>query len=115
MDPADFVQDLFDGINRDVQTGVSDVQHWIDAQLHGVAVHLLNSLLPPIVHADNAAVKLSESAVVMTASAGIGLTLSTADVSNSVLAGAVSDTVKRGIGELTAQHDYARGVNSIAW
>jgi hypothetical protein len=115
MDPADFVQELFDGLNREVQTGVQEVQDWIEAQIHGAAVQLLDSLMPPIVRAKNAAVKISESAIVVTASTGIGFTLSTADLGNTVLAGAVADTVQRGLSELKTQSDYAQGVNSIAW
>lgn len=114
MDPADFVQELFDGVNREIQTGVNEVNDWIEAQVHGAAVQLLDSLMPPMVHANNAAVKISESATVIPASAGIGLTLGSADLSNTVLAGAVADTVQRGIDELKAQSDYALGVNSIA-
>lgn len=115
MDPTDFVQELFDGVNRETQTGVHEVQDWIEAQVHGAAVQLLDSLLPPIVHAKNAEVKISESANVLPASTGIGLTLGSADLGNTVLAGAVADTVQRGIDELKAQGDYAQGVNSIAW
>lgn len=115
MNPADFVKELFDGIDREVRTGVHEVEDVIEAHVHGAAVQLLNSLMPPIVHANNTAVKLSESAVVATASSGIGLTLSTADLGNSVLAGAVADTVQRGLSELKTESDYAKGVNSIAW
>lgn len=115
MDPAEFVQELFDGIDREMRTGVHDVQDWIEAQVHGAAVQLLNALMPPIVHANNAAVKLSESAVVAPASTGIGFTIGSADLGNSVLAGAVADTVERGLGELRSESDYAQGVNSIAW
>ena len=115
MDPADFVQELFDGIDREIRSGVHEVQDWIEAQVHGAAVQLLDSLMPPIVHADRAAVKVSESAIVLPAHTGIGLTLRTADVGNTVLAGAVADTVQRGIGELKAENDYAKGVESIAW
>lgn len=115
MDPADFVQELFDGLDREVQTGVQEVQDWIEALVHGAAVQLLDSLMPPIVHASNTSVKISESAIVMPAETGIGLTLSTADLGNTVLAGAVADTVQRGLDELKAQSDYAQGVNSIAW
>lgn len=115
MDSADFVQELFDGINREIQTGVSEVQEWIEDQAHGLAVNLLNSVIPPLVHASNAAVKISESAIVMSASGGVGFTLGTADVNNTVLAGAVADTVTRGLGELAGESDYAQGVNSIAW
>jgi hypothetical protein len=115
MDPADFLQELFDGVDRQIQTGVQEVQDWIEAQVHGAAVQLLDSLMPPIVHTGNAAVKISESAIVVPASTGIGLTLGTADLGNTVLAGAVADTVQRGLDELKAQSDYARGVNSIAW
>ncbi|MFE4468037.1 hypothetical protein ACFRFH_04390 [Leifsonia sp. NPDC056824] len=115
MDPADFVQELFDGLDREIQSGVQEVQDWIEAQVHGAAVQLLDSLMPPIVHAGNSAVKVSESAIVVSAAAGIGLALGSAEVGNTVLAGAVADTVQRGIGELKAENDYAKGVNSIAW
>jgi hypothetical protein len=115
MDPADFVQELFDGVNREIQTGVQDVQGWIEAQVHGAAVQLLDSLLPAIVHAKNAEVKISESAIVLPANTGIGVTLGSAYLGNTVLAGAVADTVQRGLDELKAQSDYAEGVNSIAW
>lgn len=111
----EFVEELFDGLDREVQNGVKEVQDWIEAQVHGAAVQLLDALLPSMVHASNAAVKVSESAAVMSASAGIGLTLGTADLGNAVLAGAVADTVKRGIDDLKAQSDYSRGVDSIAW
>ncbi|WP_433861752.1 hypothetical protein [Streptomyces sp. L7] len=109
MDPADFLQELFDGLDREMQTGVQEVQDWIEAQVHGAAVQLLDSLMPPIVHANNAAVKISESAIVVPASTGIGVTLGTADLGNTVLAGAVADTVQRGLDELKSQSDYAEG------
>ncbi|WP_431219695.1 hypothetical protein [Leifsonia xyli] len=109
IDPATFVEELFDGLDREVRAGVEEVQDWIEEQVHGAAVGLLNSVMPPLVQAGYAAVKLSESAIVASAAAGIGFTLGTADVSNAVLAGAVADTVKRGIGELRAQSDYAKG------
>lgn len=115
MDPADFVHELFDGIDREIRTGAHEVQDWIEAQVHGAAVQLLDSLMPPIVRADRAAVKVSESAIMLPAHTGIGLVLSTADLGNTVLAGAVADTVQRGLDELKAERDYAAGVNSIAW
>lgn len=115
MNPADFVRELFDGIDREVQTGVQEVQDWVEAQVHGAAVLLLDGLMPPIVHANNSAVKVSESAIVMPASIGVGLTLGAVDLGNGVLAGAVADTVQRGIDELKKHGDYAVGVNSIAW
>ncbi|MFF2773201.1 hypothetical protein ACFVUP_39510 [Streptomyces bacillaris] len=115
MHPADFVQELFDSVDRELRNGVHEVQDWIEAQVHGAAVQLLESLMPPIVRAGNASVKISESAIVLPANTGVGLTLSTADLGNTVLAGAVADTVQRGLDELKAQNDYAEGVNSVAW
>ena len=115
MDPADFVRDLFDGLDREIQTGYQEVNDWIEAQVHGAAVQLLDTVMPPIVHANNAAVKISESAIVASAGAGIRLTLGSADSSNDILAGAVADTVQRGIAELQSQSDYGKGVDSIAW
>ena len=32
MDPADFVQELFDGLDREIQSGVQEVQDWIEAE-----------------------------------------------------------------------------------
>lgn len=115
MDPADFVRDLFARLDREVQTGYQEVSDWIEAQVHGAAVQLLDALVPPIVHTNNTALKISESAIVGSASAGVWFTLNTADLSNTVLAGAVADTVRRGVGELQSQSDYGKGVNSLAW
>lgn len=115
MDPADFVQELFDGLDREIQTGVREVQDWIEAQAHGAAVQLLDAVMPPIVHAGNTAVKASESVIVHSASAGVEFALNSADVGNAVLAGAVAQTVQRGIGEMKTQGDYRRGTDSIAW
>ncbi|MEV8214339.1 hypothetical protein [Leifsonia sp. NPDC077715] len=115
LDPATFVQELFGGIERELQTGAGEVQAWIQAQVHGVAVGLLHSMLPPLVHANYVAVKVSESTTVLPAHAGIHTALGAADVSNGVLAGAVGDKVKQGLTELTRRSDYSEGVNSIRW
>ncbi|GAB3576251.1 hypothetical protein GCM10027406_09050 [Leifsonia lichenia] len=115
MNPADFVRELFDGLDREVQTGVQEVQDWIEAQVHGAAVQLLDSLMPPIVHADSSGVKISESTTVLSANTGIRFAVGSADLGNEVLAGAVASTVQRGLDELKAQSDYAQGVSSIAW
>ena len=45
----------------------------------------------------------------------VGFTLTTADVSNDVISGAVAHKVREGIDELRSNSDYAQGVNSIAW
>ena len=113
LDPMSFVQELFSGIERELQAGVGEVQSWIEAQVHGAAVGLLNSMLPPLIRANYAAIKISESAVVLPAHAGIGIALGTAAVSNGVLAGAVADKVGQGLEELTTNADYSKGVNSI--
>lgn len=115
MDPTDFVQELFAGVDRELRTGVHEVQDWIEAQAHGAAVQLLESLLPAIIHATNTTVKVSESAIVGPASTGIGFTLGAADLGNTVLAGAVADTAQRGLDELNTHSDYAQGVNTVAW
>ncbi|MGH1548062.1 hypothetical protein ACRAWB_02335 [Leifsonia poae] len=115
LDPAMFVEELFGAIDREVRTGVAEVQAWIEAQVHGMAVGLLHSMLPPLVHANNTAVKVSESAVVLPAHAGIHADVGAADTSNGVLAGAVADKVKQGLAELTRRSDYSKGVNSIRW
>lgn len=115
MDPADFVGELFDGLNREMQTGVEEVNDWIESQVHGAAVQLLDALVPPIVHTNNSGVKITESAIVIPAGTGIDLVVNSADINNAVLAGAVADTVRRGVGELKAQSDYNHGVGSIAW
>ena len=115
LDPATFVQELFGGIERELETGVAEVHAWIQAQVHGMAVGLLHSMLPPLVHANYAAVKVSESAVVLPAHGGIRAALGAADTSNGVLAGAVADKVKQGLAELTRRSDYSEGVNSIRW
>jgi hypothetical protein len=114
-DPESFLENLLDQLNQEVQSGVKGVQDWIEGQIHGVAVGLLHSLLPPLVHGNNAAVKISESTTVVAASGVVEVTLGTADFGNGVLAGAVADKVKQGIGDLRSNNDYARGVNSIAW
>ena len=113
--PANFVQGLFNGIDREIQTGIHEVQAWIDAQIHGAAVQLLNTLLPPIVHTGNTTVKVSETIIVGPASTTIGFTLGTADTSNEFLAGAVANTVRRGLNELKHEGNYGRGTDSIAW
>lgn len=113
--PQAFLQDLIDGLDREVQDGVAGVQDWIEGQAHSAAVGLLNTMLPPLVHANIAAVKIGESTTLVAASGVVGFTLGTADVSNTVLAGAVADTVKQGISDLRSDCDYARGVNSITW
>ena len=114
-DPATFVQELFAGIERELQTGTGEVQAWIQAQAHGMAVGLLHSMLPPLVHANYAAVKVTESAIVLPAHAGIHAALGVAEVTNGVLAGAVADKVTHGLTELNRRNDYAEGVNSIRW
>jgi hypothetical protein len=114
-DPQTFVQDLFDALDHEVETGVKGAQDLIEAQVHSAAVGLLDSMLPPLVRANTVAVKVSESTTVIAASEVVGLTLRTADVGNTVLAGAVADTVKQGISDLRSDSDYARGVNGITW
>ncbi|MDR6971407.1 hypothetical protein [Leifsonia shinshuensis] len=114
-DPGSFLRELKDRLERDVQTGAEGVQDWIEAQVHGAAVGLLHSLLPSLVRANMAAVKVSESATLLPAAATIDAALATADLSNTALAGAVADTVQSGIRDLRSAKDYTRGVNSIAW
>ena len=115
LNPADFVRGLFDSIDREIQTGVQEVQGWIDAQVHGAAVQLLHTLIPPSVHTNNTTVKVTEALVVGHGGMTIGLALGPAEVSNTVLGGAVANTVQRGLDELKGQSDYGRGVDSIAW
>jgi hypothetical protein len=79
------------------------------------AVGLLNAVLPPIVHTNAGAVKATGWAALTGASGVVGLALTTADVGNSVLAGAVAGKVRQGVEDLTSNNDYAQGVNSIAW
>lgn len=114
-DPYTFVQELFDRLNREMETGVEGVQDWIEAQVHGAAVGLLNSMLPPLVHANTSVVKISESSTMIASGEVVGITLGTADVGNTVLAGMVADKVKQAIVDLRSDQDYARGVNSITW
>lgn len=114
-DPFEFVRVFFDAINREVEMGIPGVQELLEGQIHGVAVGLLHSMLPPLVHANIAAVKISESATIIGNSEAVAFALGTADVSNSVIAGAVADKVKDGIDDLRSDGDYARGVNSITW
>lgn len=115
LDPMSFVQELFGGIERELRGGAGEVQAWIEAQAHSAAVGLLHAMLPPVVRANYSAIKISESAVVLPAHAGIEMALGTADVSNGVLAGAVADKVKQGLTQLTTRNDYSEGVNSIRW
>ena len=115
LDPATFVQELFGGIERELESGATEVQAWIQAQVHGMAVGLLHSMLPPLVHANYATVMVSASAIVLPAHGGIHAALSAADTSNGVLAGAVADKVKHGLADLNRRNDYAEGVNSIRW
>ncbi|MGO4595113.1 hypothetical protein AB4Z18_14955 [Leifsonia sp. 2TAF2] len=114
-DPESFLENLMDELNQEVQSGVKGAQDWIEGQIHGVAVGLLHSMLPPLVHGNNAAVKTSESTTVVAASGVVDITLGSADFGNGVLAGAVADKVKQGIDGLRHNNDYTRGVNSIAW
>ena len=114
-DPATFVEELFGAIDREIRGGVSAVQSFIQAQAHSMAVGLLQSMLPALVRANYAGVKVSQTAVVLPAQTGIGVALGAADVGNGVLAGVVADKVKQGIAGLTRRSDYARGVNSIRW
>src|SRR3954451_2947411 len=114
-DPSAFVDDLFEEINREVEGGVEGVQDFIEGQVHGLAVGLLQSMLPALVRANTSIVKVTESANVIAASGVVAFTLATADIGNTVLAGAVADKVKEGISDLHSNNDYARGVNSITW
>jgi hypothetical protein len=114
-DPSSWVQDLFDGINREVEAGVEGVQDFIEGHVHEMAVGLLQTMLPALVRANTSIVKVTESTNVIAAGGVVGFTLDTADVSNGVLAGAVADKVKEGISGLRSNSDYARGVNSITW
>lgn len=115
LDPETFLQELIDGLDHEVATGVEAVQDWLEGQIHNAAVILLHGMLPALIKTNTSVVKITESASVNTASGLVGFTLETVDLGNTVLAGAVADKVSEGIGTLRSSKDYARGVNSITW
>jgi sulfite exporter TauE/SafE len=115
LDPQTFLQELIDGLNHEVATGIESVQDWLEGQIHNAAVTLLHGMLPALVKTSTTVVKATESASVNAASGLVGFTLGTVDLSNTVLAGAVADKVAEGIDDLRSSSGYARGVDSIAW
>lgn len=114
-DPFAFVEDFTASLDREIHSGVDALQDFIEGQAHTVALGLLHSMLPPLVRANVLAVKATASTQVAMSGAVVGTALGSADLSNTVLSGAVAKKVGEGIGELLSDNDYARGVNSIAW
>ena len=115
MTTTHFTNGFFTTLDYEISSGISEVQNWIDAQVHGAAVQLLNSVMPPIIHANNSAVRISEFTILTSASTRIGFTLNTADLGNTTLSGAVANTVQRGLNEVKSEGDYVKGVNSVTW
>lgn len=106
---------LHDLLNEAVHMTADEATSEIERLARNAAMDLLNAALPPIVRANTAAVKASSWAALGAASGIVGFTLTTADVSNDVISGAVAHKVREGIDELRSNSDYAQGVNSIAW
>ncbi|WP_158863557.1 hypothetical protein [Leifsonia sp. AG29] len=115
LDPYEFVRDFAAELNREVEAGVLGVQEWIDEQIRGAAIGLLHSMMPALVRANTSIVKISETAAIVPAAEVVGATLGRADVSNTVLAGAVAEKVKGKIRELLSEQTYSRGVESVTW
>lgn len=95
------------GTADDVVAGIHDL-------IHSAAVGLLHSVLPPMVHARNAATRVGAWTALEDHTAQVRLALTGAHIHNAVLAGEVARTVEQGVGRITANIDYAGGVNSIA-
>lgn len=114
-DPFAFVEDFTASLDREIHSGVDALQDFIEGQAHTVALGLLHAMLPPLVRANTLAVKATASTQVAMSGAVVGTALGSADLSNTVLSGAVAKKVGEGISELLSDNDYARGVNSITW
>jgi hypothetical protein len=114
-DPFAFVQDFTESLDREIHSGAEALQDFIEGQAHTVALGLLHSMLPPLVRANILAVKATASTQVTLSGMAVGAALGSADLSNTVLSGAVAKKVGEGISELLSENDYARGVNSVTW
>ena len=105
--------DLIGGLGSSLHDVAEGIRGGIDAMVNTAAVGLLNSVLPPMVHAKNAVIRsgswVSVEAGTLEVTAGVvGVT-----VGNTVLAGLVAKKVEEGIGTITPNLDYMHGVNSI--
>lgn len=107
------LEDLIAGIGNGVAGAADAVREGIDGLIHSAAVGLLHSVLPPMVHVRNAATRAGAWVTVEGLTAEMLLTMTGARVHNSVLAGAVAGKVEQGVNRITAELDYAGGVNSI--
>ena len=107
------LEDLISGIGQGLGGAADAVRSAIDGMIHSAAVGLLHSVLPPIVHAKNATTKVTGWASIQALTAEAAFTVTGARVHNAVLAGEVGKKVEQGIGHITANIDYAGGVNSI--
>lgn len=107
------LEDLISGIGEGLGGTAEAVRAGIDGLIHAAAVGMLHSMLPPIVHVKNAATRATAWTTVQALTAEVGLTVTGARVHNAVLAGQVAQKVEQGVGRITANLDYAGGVNSI--
>lgn len=107
------LEDLISGIGEGLEGTAEAVRAGIDGLIHSAAVGMLHSMLPPIVHVKNATTRATAWTTVQALTAEVGLTVTGARVHNAVLAGQVAQKVEQGIGLITANLDYAGGVNSI--
>ena len=108
------LEDLIAGIGEGLEGTAEAVRAGIDGLIHSAAVGMLHSMLPPVVHVKNAATRATAWTTTQALTAETGLTMSGAGVHNAVLSGRVAQKVQQGVEHITADLDYAGGVNSIA-
>ncbi|MGO4595024.1 hypothetical protein AB4Z18_14510 [Leifsonia sp. 2TAF2] len=106
---AYLIQQFGSGLH-DLADGVHD---GIAALIHHEAVGMLNSVLPPLVHAKNTLVRTGGWVPVEAHTIEIGGRLAGVTVSNAILSGLVQKKVEEGVGTITANLDYTHGVNTI--
>ncbi|GAB3586321.1 hypothetical protein GCM10027406_36170 [Leifsonia lichenia] len=105
--------ELIEGVGKGFEDATDDAMSYIDAFVHEAAVQLLNAMLPPIVHGNNAVTRSTRWVATEATTVELALNLGGATVSNTTLAGLVAEQVERGITRITSDLDYTHGVNSI--
>lgn len=107
------LEDLISGLGDGVAGAAEAVTAGIDSLIHSAAVGLLHSVLPPMVHVKNATTRAAGWTTVQGLTAEVLLAVNGARVHNAVLAGQVASKVDQGVNHISANTDYAGGVNSI--
>jgi hypothetical protein len=107
------LEDLIAGVGHGLEGTAEAVRAGVDGLIHNAAVGLLHSVLPPMVHFKNATTRAAAWTTVEAITAEVLLTLTGARVHNAILAGEVARKVEQGVNHISANTDYAGGVNSI--